>query len=83
MLCGRSSTKSIMKAYHRMVPEIKTRFEALHEGARPFEAREERIWATNCFYWDKNSTGRSSAIFLGKADMLGERISSLIDFTSS
>jgi hypothetical protein len=83
LLCGRSSTESIMKAYHRMVPEIKTRFEALHEGARPFKAREERIWATNCFYWDKNSTGRSSAIFLGKADMLGERIPSLIDFTSS
>lgn len=41
----------ISKACERMSPETIARFGALHEGTRPFETREMRIWKANCFTW--------------------------------
>jgi len=58
---------SIGHAYRRMTPGIRARFDALHEGSRPFKTREMRIWKVNAFSWDRteNDQGKmSSAICL-------------------
>jgi hypothetical protein len=56
---------AIAEACRKMAPNIRARFDALHEGSRPFQTREMRIWKTNCFEWDpvENRNG-FSAIFL-------------------
>jgi hypothetical protein len=56
---------SIAEACRKMAPDIRARFDALHEGSRPFQTREMRIWKTNCFGWDVVENGNGfSAIFL-------------------
>ena len=46
-------------------PSIRARFNALHEGARPFQTREMRIWKTNAFLFDPvKDRNPLSAIFL-------------------
>jgi len=56
----------ISQAYQRMMPEIRARFDALHEGSRPFETREMCIWKANAFVWGATQShgSCSSAIFL-------------------
>jgi hypothetical protein len=45
--------------------DIRARFDALHEGSRPFQTREMRIWKTSAFLWDPVEDRKSfSAIFL-------------------
>jgi hypothetical protein len=56
---------SIAEACRKMGPDIRARFDALHEGSRPFQTREMRIWKTNAFLWDPvEDRNGFSAIFL-------------------
>lgn len=63
--CQPLESAPITQATRLMPPLIKARFDALHEGARPFETREMRIWKTNAFLFDPVKDRNSlSAIFL-------------------
>jgi len=57
----------IEEAYRRLSPGIQAQFDTLHEGSRPFQTREMRIWKANAFAWDRkdNNDGKlTHAIFL-------------------
>jgi hypothetical protein len=56
---------SIAEACRKMGLDIRARFDALHEGSRPFQTREMGIWKANAFLWDPVEDRKSfSAIFL-------------------
>jgi hypothetical protein len=56
----------IAEAYRQMTPKIRAHFDTLHEGSRPFETREMRIWKANLFTWGATDRDGScvSNIFL-------------------
>jgi hypothetical protein len=60
------SMEFISQAYQRMMPEIRARFDALHEGSCPFKTREMCIWKADAFAWGATQSDGScsSAIFL-------------------